>query len=148
MKLVNLFIAVTASLAALSQNGDVKITGRVYTSLAYTINKMRSDQPVQVNGKHYLSDYKVILVEVPATTDRQFWDRWKESICTNNGSLPAGLTTRQTYTDKGGAYEFTGLRRNATYVLVFCGRQIQLYSISTGTQDPCTYTVAEKPVEL
>ena len=141
-------MALAAGQLSFSQNSGIKICGRVYTSLAYTVNKMRTEQSIQVNGRHYLSDYKVILVQAAGGDDRQFWDQWKQKICANNVQLPAGVTLQQTYTDKGGAYEFSGLRRNATYVLIFCGKDIQLYSITTGAQDDVSYTVTEKQVAL
>lgn len=133
-----------------ADQSGIRITGKVFTSYEFAVNKIQKNQAVvSKTGKQFVSDVKVLLIKVNNVREQQqFFEANRQRFCNNDRTLNRTYAPKAVYTDRNGAYEFSGLSRNARYILVFCDKKIQLTGVLTDARPTITYTVSEKEIFL
>ena len=128
----------------------IRITGKVFTSYEFAVNKIQKTQAtIPKTGKQYVSDVKVLLIRVNNVQEQQqFFENNRHRFCNNDRALGRTYAPKLAYTDRNGSYEFSGLSRNARYILIFCDKKIQLTGVFTDARPSVMYTVSEKEIFL
>lgn len=149
MRHLLLYILLLPQWAVTGQSG-IRITGKVFTSYQFSVNKVQKNQPVMTKtGKQAVSDVKVLLIRVNNVREQQqFFENNRHRFCNNDPALSRSYPSKLVYTDRNGSYEFSGLSRNARYILVFCDKKIQLTGVLTDARSAVTYSIREKEIFL
>lgn len=128
---------------ASAQVRDVRIAGRVFLHNP-KYNTIQNTKRVYTK---YVSDFKVILIQLYYPTEITEIEKNKARICANEGSLLKKYRAKIYYSNNEGYYEFKGLQRQADYLLIFCDRKIQISQVQTGNSYT-TYGINDKAVTL
>ena len=147
MRCLLLYLLLLSS-GAHAQNTAVRITGKVFTTYNYAVNKtQRTQTGISKTGTEYVSDVKVLLIKVSnARNQQQFFENNRQKFCNNDRAIYRTYTPKIAYTDRNGVYEFTGLARKAQYILIFCDKKIQLSAVFTASRSTITYTVKDREI--
>lgn len=138
-----LFYLLFTGKSSAQQRPDVIISGKVY--LNYSNSNI--EQKISKTYVKYLSDFKVMLIQLYFPAEAYSIGAQKTKICSNDKLLLRKYKIMVSYTDKEGKYEFRGLNRQANYLLIFCDRKIQISQVQTGNKY-ITYSLRDKLVVL
>lgn len=141
MKYFFTIVLLVMAITCMAQNNGVSISGKVI--LQYPVNVKILKRTVM--GQEGIKDFKVVLLRVNAiANDQQFIASNKQKICSNDASILRTYSGQVTYTDGSGNYTFSNLQRDATYILVYCSKNITITMTSTDRRSGVNYKMSDK----
>jgi hypothetical protein len=140
-----LFFMCTAAffLTSVSAQTTARLSGRVY--MTYRV-PMSQSGAISLT-KRYISDFKVIAIPKNSATNIEDIKAHKKNFCANDYNFFKRYHAMVAYSNLDGYFEFKGISQQASYILIFCDRDIQISEVATMNRT-ATYTIGEKLIRL